>query len=74
MRSFVAVLREGDNGLYVSTGGYTSDAKMEAEQSRARITFLDRDGFIQLLLEYYEALDSEYQAMVPLQRIWLPVE
>jgi restriction system protein len=74
MRSFVAVLREGDNGLYVSTGGYTSDAETEAEQSRARITFLDRDGFIQLLLEHYEALDSEYQAMVPLQRIWLPVE
>lgn len=74
MRSFIGVLREGDNGLFVSTGDFTDDAKLDVEQSRERVTMLNRDGFIQLLLEFYEVLAPEFQALVPLKRIWLPLE
>jgi len=74
MRSFIGVLREGDNGLFVSTGGFTDEAKLEAERSRERITLLDRDGFIKLMLEYYEALDPIFQSKIPLKQIWLPLE
>ena len=72
MRSFLGALRTGDNGLYVSTGGYTRDALMEAERSREQVTCLDRDQFIRLMLEHYEALDSEYKAAIPLRRLWVP--
>lgn len=74
MRAFVATLREGDCGLFVSTGGFTSDARLEAERAREPVTLLDRDGFIQLLLENYEALDPEFKAKVPLRRVWVPAE
>jgi restriction system protein len=74
MRAFVATLRSGDNGLYISTGGFTREAETEAERSRERVTRLDRDGLIRLLLEHYETLDPEYKAQVPLRRVWLPAE
>jgi restriction system protein len=74
VRGFLGTLRPGDNGLYVSTGGFTRDATLEAERSREPVTFLDRDGFIRILLEHYEALDSEYKAKVPLRKVWVPAE
>lgn len=74
MRSFLGTLRSGDSGLYVSTGGFTKDAETDASHSSHPVKLLDRDGFIQLLLEHYEALEPEYQAQVPLRRIWLPTE
>jgi restriction system protein len=36
IRSFLGGLREGDCGLYVSTGGYTKDAHYEATARRWR--------------------------------------
>ena len=74
MRSFLGVLHDGDSGLYVSTGGFTSDARLEAETSRKAITLLDRDEFIKLLLEHYEVLEPEYKSMVPLRKVWVPTE
>lgn len=38
------------------------------------LTLLDRDDFIRVLLEHYDALDSEYKAQVPLRRVWVPAE
>ncbi|MBC7263534.1 MAG: restriction endonuclease [Chloroflexi bacterium] len=72
MRAFLGSLRTGDSGLYVSTGGFSDDAKRETERSREPVALLDRDGFIQLLLEHYEALDPEYKARVPLRKLWVP--
>ncbi len=74
MRSFMGVLRSGENGLFVSTGGFTGDAVIEAERSRESIKLLDRGDFIELLLEHYEQLASEYKAQVPLIKVWLPTE
>jgi restriction system protein len=74
MRSFIATLREGESGLYVSTGGFTTDAKAEAQRAREPVTLLDRDDFIRLLLEHYEDLDPEYKAQIPLRKVWVPTE
>jgi restriction system protein len=74
MRSFMGVLSMGENGLFVSTGGFTHDATIEAERSREPVKLLDRDDFIQLLLENYEALAAEFKARVPLVKVWLPTE
>jgi len=74
MRSFLGALRTGDNGLFVPTGGFTPDAKQDADQSREPITKLDRDGFIQLMLEHYELLEPEFQSKGPLGQVWVPAE
>ena len=74
MREFIATLRDGENGLYVSTGGFTRDAEIEARGAREPVTLLDRDNFIRLLLEHYEELESEYKAQVPLRKVWVPAK
>ena len=74
MRSFTATLRDGESGLYVSTGGFTRGAEVEAQGAREPVTLLDRDDFIQLLLEHYEDLDAEYKAQIPLRKVWVPAE
>jgi restriction system protein len=72
MRSFIGALKEGDNGLYVSTGSFTKDAETEAQQSHVPITLLDRDGFLELLLEHYETMEPQFKTKVPLRKIWVP--
>jgi restriction system protein len=74
MRAFLGALRTGDSGLYVSTGGFTKEATLAAEHSPVPVTLLDRDAFIQILLEHYEVLNPEYKAQVPLRKVWVPTE
>lgn len=63
---------ENYNGLFVSTGGFTPHAIREAEK-HPNITLIDRDSFVNFLLEHYDKLEPQYQAMVPLQRVYIPV-
>lgn len=74
MRSFIGTLRSGESGLYVSTGGFTSGAKTEAEHAHESVRLLDRDDFIDLLLQHYDELESEYKAQIPLRRVWVPTK
>ena len=64
---------KGDNynGLFVSTGGFTNQAVSEGGK-HPHITLMDRDEFIDLLREHYEKLEPEYQAMVPLTKVYIP--
>lgn len=74
MRSFTGTLSNGEMGLFVSTGGYTREAKDEARNADNRVTILDRDDFIDLLIQHYENLEPEYQALVPLKRVYIPTQ
>lgn len=74
MRSFIGSLHSANRGLFVSTSGFTDDAKDAARHAPVAITILDRDGFIELMLEYYEALEPEFRALIPLHKIWVPVK
>jgi len=72
MRSFIGTLRSEEKGIFVSTGGFTRDAKREAEHAHQTVTLFDRDEFIQLMLQHYEHLESEFKAQIPLQQVWVP--
>lgn len=72
MRNFIATVREGEKGLFVSTGGYTKDAETEARTADRPITYLDRDQFVDLLLEHYEKMEPELQTMIPLKKVYIP--
>ena len=74
IRSFIGGLRPGDCGLYVSTGGYTREAKYEAERSNIPITWLDLDELVRLIVAYYEKFDMEGRNLVPLVRVYWPIE
>lgn len=74
VRSFVASLRPGDKGLYVSTGGFSKEAKYEAERANHPMTLIDLSELAALVTEHYEEFDNRGRALIPLVRIYRPAE
>lgn len=72
IRSFIGGLRAADRGLYVSTGGFTREARYEADRSNVPVRLLDLDGFVRLYVESYERADENVRTLLPLVRIWWP--
>lgn len=72
IRSFLGGRHDNDKGLYVSTGGFSKDARYEAERARIPVTLLDLDDLVKLLVEHYERLDSDAKRLVPLRRLYWP--
>jgi restriction system protein len=74
IRSFLGGRSTGDRCLYVSTGGYTKDARYEADRANVPIQLLGMVDLRRLLVEYYEDLDEETRNLVPLKRIYVPAD
>lgn len=71
IRAFLAVLGTDDVGLFVSSGGFTSDAKDEARtQERRKVTLLDLENLYDLWVEHYEKLSQEARQRFPLKPIY----
>lgn len=73
VRSFVGGLRQHDNGLYVSTGGFSREAKYEANRTNQNLTLMNADDLGKAILEHYDRMDSESKALLPLKKIYWPV-
>src|ERR1035438_1285634 len=72
LRSFLGGLRPGDRGLYVSTGGYTKEAKYEADRANIPVTLLDLEGLADMVITHYEKFDPEGRALIPLVKVYWP--
>lgn len=72
IRSFLGGSHKDDRGLYVSTGGFTKDAKYEAERASIPVALWTLDDLVRALFEHYENTDSETKLLIPLKRLyWL---
>lgn len=60
---------EGDIGLIVSSGGYTSEAKREIQSSSKHIETMDLERVITLWQEHYEKLSQAGKALLPLVKV-----
>jgi restriction system protein len=56
----------------VSTGGFTKDAHYEADRADVALTLVTLPKLRQLVVDFYEKLDAETRAMVPLRRLYWP--
>lgn len=56
----------------MNTGGFTREARYEADRSNVPVRLLDLDGFVRLYVESYEKADEDTRALPPLVRIWRP--
>lgn len=77
LRAFMSVLGTDDLGLFVASGGFTSDAKEEARtQERRKITLIDLENLFDLWVEHYSKLTQEARQRLPLKPIYFlaPVE
>ena len=72
VRAFIGGLRAGDRGLYVSTGGFTKEARYEADRANVPVRLLDLDGLVKLYVDSYDNADAETRSLLPLTRIWWP--
>lgn len=72
IRSFLGGRHENDKGLYVSTGGFTKEARYEAERGRIPVTLMDLDDLVRSLLEHYEKIDIDMQRLIPLRKVYWP--
>jgi restriction system protein len=71
LRAFMAMLNDGDVGMFVSLGGFTKDAADEArKQEKRRVTLVDIDSLIKLWTDNYEKLDDQAHRLLPLRRIY----
>jgi restriction system protein len=74
IRSFLGGRKPGDRCVCVSTGGFGKDAQYEADSAAVPTQLVNLGRLRELLVEYYEQLDSATKAMVPLRRVYWPVE
>ncbi|HKJ89138.1 MAG TPA: restriction endonuclease, partial [Gammaproteobacteria bacterium] len=72
IRSFLGGRHQEDKGLYVSTGGFTKDARYEADRAYIPLTLMDLDGLVTALSEHYESLDEEGKTLIPLTKVYWP--
>jgi restriction system protein len=62
--------KDGDVGMFVSSGGFTSDAKSTARSSHIHVELVDMDRFIALWQEFYPKLTDEDKSLLPLVPIY----
>jgi restriction system protein len=74
IRSFVGGLRPGDRAIYVGTGGFSKEAKYEAERSNIPLTLIELDDLATLVEQHYENFDTNGRALIPLTKIYWPSE
>lgn len=70
VRELVSLLnKEGEMGLVVSSGGFTSDAEAEIRRSARHIEKMDLNSLIELWETYYDKMSDEDRAYMPLRRV-----
>lgn len=74
LRSFIAGLRQGDRGMFVSTGGFSREAKYEADRAPIPVSLVDLDELANLIVENYENFDFRGRTMIKLTKLYWPVD
>jgi restriction system protein len=63
-----------DRGLYVSTGGFTREAYYEAERGQKPVSLMTLDDLTRAILDAYPNFDEEGRALLPLRRLYWPMD
>jgi restriction system protein len=71
IRSFMAVLGDQDVGIFISAGGFTSEAEREARsQEKRRLTLIDLNRLVERWTEHFLQLDEVDRQRLPLKPIY----
>ncbi len=73
LRSFIGGRHKDDKGLYVSTSGFTKDARYEADRANIPIMLMDIDALVKAILWHYEDMDMDGRNLLPLKKVYWPV-
>lgn len=71
VRQLMGILqKDGDVGIFVSTGGFTADAKSTAVGAHIHVELIDMEAFIGLWQEFYKKLSDEDKNLMPLVPVY----
>jgi restriction system protein len=71
VRSLLALLGEGDVGLFISMGGFTRDAEDEARrQEKRRIMLVDLKRLFDLWGEHYDKIPEVQRRLLPIRPVY----
>ena len=62
--------KDGDTGLFISSGGFSPDARNTTRQANTHIELIDLDRFIDLWQEFFQKLPEEDQALLPIVPVY----
>jgi len=62
--------KEGDVGMFVSTSGFTTDAKQIARTSQVHVELIDLERFVALWQEFYLKLSDEDKDLLRLRPVY----
>ena len=69
IRELNGILKTGEIGVFISSGGFTTDAKNTAKQDNP-IELIDLDRFIELWTEFYKKLKDEDKDLLPIKNLY----
>jgi restriction system protein len=69
LRAFYSVLHDGDVGVFVTLGGFTSEAETEARNEIRRIRLIDATEFFRLWARHYDDIPEEDRRRLPISSV-----
>ncbi|MES2392173.1 MAG: restriction endonuclease [Acidobacteriota bacterium] len=72
IRAFAGGLRHDNSGLYVSTGGFSREARYEADRANHHVALMDASDLGKAIVEHYDKMDTETRTLLPLKKIYWP--
>lgn len=73
LQSLKGALREGDYGAFITLSNYTKNAQRYLNNNPI-IRGINGSELVELILANYEALSEKYQKMIPLKKVFIPVQ
>ena len=73
LRGFLGGRHKDDRGLYVSTGGFSKEARFEADRANIPLKLMTLDDLARAVVENYSRFDSEGRSILPLRKIYWPI-
>jgi len=71
VRKLIGILGSRENiGIFISSSGFTSEAKREAMRSHVHVELIDLPRFIGLWQDFYGKMSDEDKQLLPLQPIY----
>lgn len=71
IRQLMGLLQtDGDVGIFISTGGFTTDAKNTARSSQVHVELVDLSRFTSLWQEFYHEMTDEDKNWLPLHPVY----
>jgi len=73
VRQLMGLIQQDEVGIFISTGGFTSDGISMIRNSPIHIELIDLDRFIEMWQEFYPKMSDQDKNLLPLTSVYLPI-